>query len=202
MPVLFFETRSLAMRAFTIAASALLVVGALLVYVYLVAATSPALAQQLAGVKAFPEHFVGWDLVSSKTELLLAESGHEDDVLVADNFMLAAELDFAFGGARAVYSLDHPTNIKHGRAPQLAQWGRDEAGLRALGSKRVLLVVEPTARRERERAEWLSTLCGRIGDLKPVAALDAFGGRKKYRWFSGTVATQAIAPSSCDVALQ
>ena len=66
----------------------------------------------------------------------------------------------------------------------------------------MLLVVEPTARRERERAEWLSTLCRRVDDLKPVAALDPFDGRKKYRWFSGTVATHVRAPEKCDVALQ
>jgi hypothetical protein len=202
MPALFFATRSLALRVFTIAACALLAVGALLAYAYLAAATSPHLAQRFAGVKAFPEHFVGWDVVSSNTQALLAESAYKDDVLVADNFMLAAELDFAFGGTRTVYSLDHPTNIKHGRAPQLAQWHRDEAALRALGAQRVLLVVEPTARRERERAEWLSTLCERVDDLQPVAVLDPFGGRKKYRWFSGSVAVHASGSTGCDVALR
>jgi 4-amino-4-deoxy-L-arabinose transferase-like glycosyltransferase len=202
IPPLFFATRSLALRIFTIAACALLVVGALMIYAYLTAATVPDLAQRFAGVKAFPEHFVGWDTVSSKTQDLLTEPAHQDDVLVADNFMLAAELDFALGATRPVYSLDHPTNLKHGRAPQLAQWHRDEAALRELGAKRVLLVVEPTARRERERAEWLSTLCQRVDDLKAVTALDPFGGRKKYRWFSGNVATQLREPSKCEVALQ
>ena len=202
MPALFFATRSMALRIFTSVAVALLAVGVLLVYAYLAAATVPDLAQRFAGVKAFPEHFVGWDVASAKTSALLADPAHKDDVLVADNFMLAAELDFAFGGTRPVYSLDHPTNIKHGRAPQLAQWGRDEAALRGLGSRRVLLVVEPTARRERERAEWLVTLCERIDDLKPVTALDPFGGRKKYRWFSGTVATQPRPATVCDLAVQ
>ena len=202
IPPLFFAARSLALRIFAIAACALLVGGALMVYAYLTAATVPDLAQRFAGVKAFPEHFVGWDTVSSKTQDLLTEPAHRDDVLVADNFMLAAELDFALGGTRPVYSLDHPTNLKHGRAPQLAQWHRDEAALRELGAKRVLLVVEPTARRERERAEWLSTLCQRVDDLKAVTALDPFGGRKKYRWFGGNVATQPREPTKCEVALQ
>jgi 4-amino-4-deoxy-L-arabinose transferase-like glycosyltransferase len=202
IPPLFFATRSLAMRTFAVAACSLLMVGAVLVYAYLASATSPDLAQRFAGVKAFPEHFVGWDTASSKTAALLAEPAHRDDVVVADNFMLAAELDFAFGGSRPVYSLDHPTNFKHGRAPQLAQWGRDETALRASGAKHVLLVVEPTARRERERAEWLNTLCRRVDDPKLVAALDPFGGRKKYRWFSATVATHPQAPEKCDAALQ
>ena len=202
IPALFFAHRSRAVRVFAMAACSLLVVGTVLVYAYLASATAPDLAQRFAGVKAFPEHLVGWDTVSSKTTVLLADSAHQDDVLVADNFMLAAELDFAFGGTRRVYSLDHPTNFKHGRAPQLAQWHRDEAALRELGSKRVLLVVEPTARRERERAEWLSTLCQRIDGLSMVAALNPFEGRKKYRWFTGTVATQTHPPEKCDVALQ
>ena len=202
VPSLFLMARSTAIRLFAFAACALLVVGAILVYAYLAAATVPDLAQRFAGVKAFPEHFVGWDTASSKTAALLAEPAYKDDVLVADNFMLAAELDFALGGTRPVYSLDHPTNVKHGRAPQLAQWGRDETALRALGAKHVLLVVEPTARRERERAEWLSTLCQRVDDLKLITGLDPFGGRKKYRWFSGSIATQPHPPEKCDVALQ
>ena len=202
MPALIFTSRSLAVRIFAITACSLLVVGVLLVYAYLISATSPELAQRFAGVKAFPEHFVGWDTAASKTAALLAEPAQRDDVLVADNFMLAAELDFASGGTRPVYSLDHPTYTKLCRAPQLAQWHRDETALRALGPKRVLLVVAPTARRERERAEWLSTLCQRVDDLNRVAALNPFEGRKKYRWFEGTVATQPRIPLACDVALQ
>jgi hypothetical protein len=190
------------MRIFTGVACALLVVGTVIAYLYLVAATWPDLAQRFASVKAFPEHFVGWDFVASKTQSFLAEPAHKNDVLVADNFMLAAELDFALGGTRPVYSLDHPTNTKHGRAPQLAQWGRGEAALRKLESHSVLLVVEPTARRERERAEWLNTLCSRVGDLKLITALDPFAGRKKYRWFGGVVGTQTQTSASCDVALQ
>jgi hypothetical protein len=202
MPVLFFAHRSRVVRAFAIAACSLLVVGAILVYAYLASASVPGLAQRFASVKAFPEHFVGWDTAASTTAVLLADPAHHDDVLVADNFMLAAELDFAFDGTRPVYSLDHPTNIKHGRAPQLAQWHRDEAALRGLGPQRVLLIVEPTARRERERAEWLTTLCQRVDDLKPVAALNPFEGRKKYRWFSATIAPEMHPPRKCDVALQ
>ncbi len=202
MPALFFAAPSTAMRIFTSIASALLVVGVAMVYGYLLAATWPDLAQRFASVKAFPEHFVGWDFAASQTQTLLAEPMHTDDVLVADNFMLAAELDFALGGTRPVYSLDHPTNTKHGRAPQLAQWKRDEAALRNLAPHSVLLVVEPTARRERERAEWLGTLCTRVGDLKLIAALDPFEGRKKYRWFDGDVATRMHPATACEVALQ
>jgi hypothetical protein len=101
--------------------------------------------------------------------------------------MLAAELDFAFDGNRVVYSLDHPINTKHGRSPQLALWKRDEMALRELGKRSVLLVSEPTARRERERMEWMQSLCIRVADIRAVSSLDVFGGRKKYRWFGGVV---------------
>jgi 4-amino-4-deoxy-L-arabinose transferase-like glycosyltransferase len=185
-----------AMRWFVAAAAVALSIGLGLAYVYLASAAMPSLAERLVGVKAFPEHFVGWTDATERTRELLAQAP-ADAVLVADNFMLAAELDFAFDGHRTVYALDHPINFKHGRAPQLALWGRDEAGLRSLGHRDVLLISEPTARRERERAEWMSTLCGRIADLKPAASLEPFSGRKKYRWFTGTVPANQTAADEC-----
>ncbi len=188
--------RNLAMRWFVASALVVLGIGLGLAYVYLASATTPSLAERLAGVKAFPEHFVGWNDATERTRDLLAKVP-ADTVLVADNFMLAAELDFAFDGQRTVYSLDHPINSKHGRSPQLALWGRDEAGLLTLGHRDVLLIAEPTARRERERADWMSTLCGRIADLKPIASLDPFSGRKKYRWFTGTLPPTQVAAGEC-----
>jgi hypothetical protein len=174
-------------RAAIAATFGLLVLGNLAAFAYLAAAAVPAGAAALTRIKAFPEHFVGWDSAFEQTRTLLDEPRFKDSVLVADNFMMAAELDFAFDGARAVYTLDHPINAKHGRAPELRLWNRDEAALNALGSRQVLLIAEPTARRERERAGWMQTLCTRVADLTPVAALDPFGGRKKYRWFSGAL---------------
>jgi 4-amino-4-deoxy-L-arabinose transferase-like glycosyltransferase len=182
----------------------LLVLGSALAFAYLAAAALPGGAAALAGVKAFPEHFVGWSDVSGQTRALLQQPRFADSVLVADNFMLAAELDFALDGSREVYSLDHPLNAKHGRVAQLALWGRDEAGLRALGPHHsLLLVAEPTARRQRDRAAWMQGLCSRIDGLTLVAVLDLYDGRKRYRWFSGTIPNQA-APSSgdCAAALQ
>ncbi len=162
--------------------------GSTLAFAYLGMAAIPGGADVLARMKAFPQQFVGWREAAAQTRALLAQPRFADSTLVADNFMLAAELDFALGGKRVVYTLDHPINAKHGRAPQLAMWGRDEAGLRALGmGHRILLVVEPGARRERERAAWLDTLCSRVGDLAPVARLDSYAGRKRYRWYAGVV---------------
>ena len=145
-------------------------------------------------MKAFPEHFVGWTEAAGETRALLQRPEHAADVLVADNFMLAAELDFALDGTRAVYALDHPINAKHGRAAQLAEWQRDEAALNQPEPRRVLLVAEPSARRERERAAWMHSLCARVAGLEPLGAIDLYDGRKRYRWFEGSTGA-AHAPA-------
>ncbi len=189
---------------FRIAAFALLAFGSALAFAYLGMAAIPGGADALAKMKAFPQQFVGWREVAAQTRELLVQPRFANSILVADNFMLAAELDFAFNsnankGSRPVYTLDHPINAKHGRAPQLAIWRRDEAGLHMLGAGRpVLLVVEPGARRERERAAWLDTLCSRVADLAPVAALDVYDGRKRYRWYAGRVVAAEKIESSPD----
>ncbi|MDE1885555.1 MAG: glycosyltransferase family 39 protein [Xanthomonadaceae bacterium] len=184
---------------FRITAFGMLAGGCLLAFAYLGMAAIPGGADFLSRMKAFPQQFVGWREAAAETRTLLAQPRFADSIVVADNFMLAAELDFALDGRRPVYSLDHPINGKHGRAPQLAIWGRDEAGLHALaGGHPVLLVVEPGARRERERAAWLDTLCSRVGNLAPIARLDAYDGRKRYRWYSGLVKASAEIKSNPD----
>lgn len=186
LPVLLRESRIA--RRLRVSAVALLVLGSALVFAYLGMAAIPGGADALARMKAFPQQFVGWREAAQETKALISRPRFADSTLVADNFMLAAELDFALDGARPVYTLDHPINVKHGRAPQLAIWQRDEAGLRALGAGRpILLAVEPGARRERARAAWLATLCSRVADLAPVARQDSYDGRKRYRWYGGVV---------------
>jgi 4-amino-4-deoxy-L-arabinose transferase-like glycosyltransferase len=184
-------------RASLASAFALLLLGCCLAYGYLALAATPGGAGVLTRFKAFPEHWVGWNEVAEETRARLARPEFAQAVLVADNFMLAAELDFAFGGTRTVYTLDHPINVKHGRAPQLALWQRDESALRALGPNRLLLVAEPTARRERERAAWLSSLCRRAENVAPEGRLELYGGRKRYLWFTASGAAGAeTAPGS------
>jgi 4-amino-4-deoxy-L-arabinose transferase-like glycosyltransferase len=178
-------------------ALALLCLCSCVAFAYLGAAAVPDGAIALAKMKAFPEHFVGWSEAAQRTSELLAQPGHTDDILVADNFMLAAELDFAFAGTRPVYSLDHPINAKHGRAPQLALWQRDEKALNALGPRTVLLIAEPSARRERDREEWMQSLCSRVAGLAPAAALDLYEGRKRYRWFSGAIGRNDVSAVDC-----
>jgi hypothetical protein len=151
---------------------------------YLGLAASPDGARVLAGVKAFPSNFTGWRETSKavRSALVMEPSA----LVVADNFMLAAELRFELGGSRLVYSLDSPLNVKHGRAPQLAAWGLDEVGLARRAGQRVLLVVDETSLREREKRDWLASVCSRVDMAGPVARLDLFEGRRRFALYDAT----------------
>ncbi|SFS12527.1 4-amino-4-deoxy-L-arabinose transferase [Dyella sp. OK004] len=172
-------------RWFTCSAVALAIVGQLSGFAYLSLAASESGAQVLASMKAFPARFVGWRESGVAAGELLRE---HPAVLVADNFMLAAEIDFQLDGAAPIYVLDSPLNAKHGRAPQLAIWHRDEASLReAHTGAPMLLAVDETSLRVRERSDWLGTLCQRIVEPQPLRRLDLFGGRKRIAFYAGRV---------------
>lgn len=172
-------------RAWLVATFAIAVVGQLGGLVYLGMAAHEEGARALAGVKAFPARFVGWrESGDAARELMAPHPG----VLVADNFMLAAEIDFQLDGVVPVYTLDNPLNVKHGRAPQLAIWQRDEAALRrAHAGEPMLLAVDEKALLVRERPDWLRTLCGRIAQPQPLQRLDLFDGRRRIAFYSGRV---------------
>lgn len=129
-------------------------------------AGSPFPAQQRLAARIFGEGFMGWNQVARETQRLAAQLP-DDAVLIADNFLLGAQLDFALShAAHKVYVLDHPRNLRHGRQRQLAIWQRDEAHLMAGHWSRGLLVVEVSARAPGDwLGEWQS-LCHRFGSLR------------------------------------
>jgi hypothetical protein len=171
-------------RRWVLAGFALAGLGLLVGLAYLGLAASPDGARVLAGVKAFPSNFTGWRESSEGVQEALARD--PSALLVADNFMLAAELRFALGGSRVVYSLDSPLNTKHGRAPQLAAWGFDERGLADHAGQRVLLVVDETSLREREKRDWLASICSRVDAIQPARRLDLFNGRRRFAFYEAT----------------
>ncbi|MDC8015349.1 ArnT family glycosyltransferase [Tahibacter soli] len=183
------------------AALALAAVGSAVALGYLAAAAQPSLAGKLADVKAFPENFVGWREAAARTRVHLdaLRAEHGDAALVADNFLLAAELDFRYDGGETVYALDHKLNTKHGRAPQLALWRRDEAALADAPGRAVLLVVEESAGRERDKPAWLASLCRRVAGLTPVERLTMYGGRKVFAWYRGRVPRAGEASCGTEV---
>lgn len=126
---------------------------------------------------------------------LLRDSGA---LVVADDFMLAAELRFALGGPRVVYSLDSPLNVKHGRAPQLAAWRIDEAGLRAHAGEKVILAVDETALRERDTRDWLGSLCTRVDIVRPLSRADLFDGRRRIALYEARARATPGAPQDPD----
>lgn len=163
---------------------------------YLGLAASPEAARVLAGVKAFPSNFTGWRESSEAVRSQLA--AEPSALIVADNFMLAAELRFELGGSRVVYSLDSPLNAKHGRATQLAAWRVDQAGLAKRAGQRVLLVVDETSVREREKRGWLASICSRIDIVAPVARLDLFDGRRRFALYDATARAAPALPGNPD----
>jgi hypothetical protein len=163
---------------------------------YLGLAASGEGATILSGVKAFPANFTGWrESSAAVADALRDEPGA---VVVADNFMLAAEVRFALGSAQRVYSLDSPLNTKHGRAKQLAAWGYDEAGLSTHAGAPALLVVDETALRERERRDWLGSVCTRVVVGVPSGRVDLHEGRRRFALYRATVAAGAMTHADPD----
>ncbi|WP_266159777.1 ArnT family glycosyltransferase [Dyella silvatica] len=172
-------------RAFVLAGFVFAALGQLGGMVYLGMAAHSESARMLAGLKIFPSRFVGWRESGDAARAWLAK---QPGVLVADNFMLAAELDFQLDGRVPVYALDNPLNVKHGRAPQLAIWRRDEPALREVHpGEPMLLVVDEMALRLRERSDWLRSLCDRIDSPRPLQRLDLFDGRRRMAFYVGRV---------------
>ena len=163
-------------------------------FAYLGLAASANGAATLSHLKAFPSLFTGWRESAAAVQMA---SGPED-ILVADNFMLAAELRFQLGGSHVVYSLDSPLNVKHGRAAQLATWGLDEAGLATHAGRRVLLIVDETALREREVKAWLGSVCARVVVGQPIARVGGFDGRRRFALYQATARSKRGAPGNPD----
>ncbi len=117
--------------------------------------------------------FDGWRQASHLAARLLEQPGQRQDVVVADNFRLAAELAFGLDGRQPVYSLDSPLNAKHGRAVQMAAWNLDERALFAAhAGQPVLLAVEETALRAHQRPTWLGNICARFAGIRALGRVD------------------------------
>ena len=152
---------------------------ALLAYLSLLAL--PAGRAWLAAGPAYADNFSGWSEVAAAVRDDL-EDLPPGTMLVADNFMLGAQLSLALGGDDARV-LEHPLNTKHGRAVQLQHWGLLERGDTLRGGGPVLLVVEDTARPLRQRLEGYRTLCATAGALPPPRVLNVDHGRKRFLRF-------------------
>jgi 4-amino-4-deoxy-L-arabinose transferase-like glycosyltransferase len=167
-------------------------------YAFLVVASVPAWRAELAFSRWYPETFAGWpDIAVAVREQRSALPANTR--LVADNFMLGAQLGFALDEPDIVV-LDHPLNHKHGRAAQLQQWHLQSAGRKDWGATPVLLVVEDTVRPLKERLLAYHELCETVGGLPTPRVLNVDHGRKRFLLFAladsakaGPCSTPALA---------
>lgn len=164
-------------------AMTLAVAGCLAAFGYLALAARSPWTMALADHKAFPSNLTGWREAAEGAWHLLERPELSGASLVADNFMIGAQLEFELGGVWPVYVLDHPRNHHHGRAAQLAIWQRDESAWREEGGERALLVVEDTAVSLGDRPAWYHELCARLGNMRLLGERAQFGGRRRFLYF-------------------
>lgn len=167
--------------AMRLAVPVLAVSGLLAVFVYFAMLASPQGRARLASGEAYADNFSGWHEVAGavRADLAAMPAGTR---IVADNFMLGAQLSLALDRDDIVV-LEHPLNDKHGRAVQLAEWGLLSKGRADWGGEPVLLVVEDTARPLKRRLEGYRELCAKAGHLPPPQVLNVDHGRKRFLRF-------------------
>ncbi len=200
VPMVFKAWRESGRRALALAATAtapLALLGTLVVYGLLGAATLPEKLAWLPLGRPVPDNLQGWREVGRWARNLAR--AQPQATLIAGDFMLGAQAAFALRATRPVYVLDHPANLKHGRAAQLAIWQRDERGLAASGWHDGLLWVDESARRPIDRLPaWLS-LCERFGAVRLRDEIALFNGRWRVLAFAVTPRTGAATATPCEL---
>jgi hypothetical protein len=137
---------------------------------------------RLARAGFHPEEFAGWNEVGAGTRERLAAMP-SDTVVVVDDFILAAELEFALRGAKPVLALDHPLNAKHGRALQLSLWRRDESALPDAMRHPILFVADESALTLVLREPWNRHQCAVLPGLDALGVLDVDEGRRSFLFY-------------------
>lgn len=154
--------------------------GMIALLAYLALLSEPVGRRWLAAGPAYADNFSGWPDVASDVRADLGAMP-PGTTLVADNFMLGAQLALALS-RDDVRVLEHPLNAKHGRARQLAIWGLHGPGERAVG-RPVLLVVEDGAVPLKARLDHYRRLCATYGALPAPDETFVDHGRKRFLRF-------------------
>ncbi len=149
----------------------------------------PSMREHLAHSRWYPDNFSGWSQIA---QAVAQAQAREPLPVVADNFMLGAQLAFALP-AESIRVLDHPLNAKHGRAVQLMLWNRrfDESA----SPSRFRLVVEDSATPMKARLRYYHGLCERLHSLPPAQVVNVDRGRKRFLMFE--VETPQNPTASC-----
>jgi hypothetical protein len=117
--------------------------------------------------------FSGWSELARGVDELTASEPGAQRLLVADTYIAAAQLAFLRRDAGAVYTLDHPTNARHGRDRQFALWGLDESALARRAGADALLVVDRDSTRRADRAAWDAHIRARFERVEALVRIDA-----------------------------
>lgn len=165
--------------------------GTMALVALLVVATRPPPGAEAHPARPLIDNLAEWPAVVDFARAQRARS--PEATLIAGDFMLGAQLEFAFG--ETVFVLPHPRNVKHGRAGQLAILGRDATAVEAHAWRAGLLLLEDSARREIERLPALLELCERFGRVAWRDELVLRGGR--FRVLAFDVAHR-VGPSAED----
>ena len=153
---------------------------------------------------AVREPFIGWTEVTVQSRKLLSSvrpTAAGRRIVVADNYKLGANLEFASRSTIDLYVLDHHKNRRHGRAPQLNAWGIDEAGLRQRVGEEALLIVEVSQILTDHHDAWIAHANSFFESLEQVAEIriQSTGKRRKvkiFRFYQGVLGPAAGRPES------
>jgi len=126
--------------------------------------------------KRFGANFLGYSEVARQVRPLLAEE--PDRLLITDNFLLGAQLDWHLG--RTPFVLDSPRNAEHGRAEQLALWSLDESALAATPWRKAILVIDDSALFAADRFDFHRSLCTRLGGMTFLEEVPAISGQRRF----------------------
>ncbi|MET1024118.1 MAG: glycosyltransferase family 39 protein, partial [Pseudoxanthomonas sp.] len=186
-------------RAWRRATWAMCGAGLAVVLGYYLVASVPRWRADLASSKFYPYNFAGWDVLAQAVREELARHPGQTGML-ADNFKVGAELGFALGDD-AIPVLDHPLNIKHGRAPQLRLWNLESTGASPTAQ---LLVVGASEVQYKGLLAQYHALCARVGPLPPPRVLNVDHGRQRFMLFylprADAAASGEGAPAIADAA--
>ncbi|MFH0945482.1 MAG: glycosyltransferase family 39 protein [Planctomycetota bacterium] len=145
-------------------------------------------------IQSLARPFAGWTEVAREAGRQLAD--HPElaragslPLLVADNYMLAGNLELKLAGRAELFVLDHQKGYEHGRAAQFAQWGNGEEGLRGRTGEDALVVVERTRTSSRGWEAWRAHVAAFFQKLEPLAEIETPGGKsgkpKRFEFYVG-----------------
>jgi len=138
------------------------------------------------GVRFLQNSFTGWSAFGAHVNAYLLETDLlfiRPDIIVADNYKLAAQLEFYAPEGVRIFTLEHRRNREHGRNRQYRLWQADEQALRQLTGHDALVVVEVSAVRPKRRTAWQKHVASLFRELEHLDRLEVQKSRGKQRIF-------------------